>query len=41
MYAPEQWGRSASGTIGVGEVSWPHAAAARGQIAKAEKLLER
>jgi uncharacterized protein YfaS (alpha-2-macroglobulin family) len=41
MYAPEVWGRSASGLIRVGEFSWPYAAVAHGQIAKVEKMLER
>jgi uncharacterized protein YfaS (alpha-2-macroglobulin family) len=40
MYSPEQWGRSASGTIHVGEVGWLNSSAAPGQIAKTEKMLE-
>jgi hypothetical protein len=40
MYSPEQWGRSTSGAIRVGEVSWPNSPAAQGQIARAEKMLE-
>lgn len=39
MYAPEQWGRSASGTITVGEVSWPKSSTP-GQITKAAKMLD-
>jgi uncharacterized protein YfaS (alpha-2-macroglobulin family) len=39
MYAPEQWGRSASGVITVGEISWSKSSAP-GQITKAEKMLE-
>jgi uncharacterized protein YfaS (alpha-2-macroglobulin family) len=41
MYAPEQWGRSASGTIRVGDASLLNLSASQGRIARAEKMLER
>jgi uncharacterized protein YfaS (alpha-2-macroglobulin family) len=41
MYAPEQWGRSASGTIGVGEVGVRKASVSPAQIARVEKILDR
>ncbi|NTU64228.1 MAG: hypothetical protein HGB05_12715 [Chloroflexi bacterium] len=41
MYAPEQWGRSASGAIRVGEVGPLNSSASQNQIARAEKTLER
>jgi hypothetical protein len=41
MYAPDQWGRSASGTIAVGEAGALNFFAPAAQIARAEKMLER
>jgi uncharacterized protein YfaS (alpha-2-macroglobulin family) len=41
MYAPEQWGRSASGSIRVGEVSTQNSSVLPAQIARVEKMLER
>jgi uncharacterized protein YfaS (alpha-2-macroglobulin family) len=41
MYAPEQWGRSASGTIRVGEVGALNSLVPMAQIARVEKVLER
>jgi uncharacterized protein YfaS (alpha-2-macroglobulin family) len=40
MYAPEQWGRSASGSIQVGEVGALSASEPTAQIARMEKVLE-
>jgi uncharacterized protein YfaS (alpha-2-macroglobulin family) len=41
MYSPEVWGRSASGTIAVGEISQVNSFATQRQIARMEKMLER
>jgi hypothetical protein len=40
MYSPEMWGRSASGMITVGEVSWPGSSVSHGQITRVEKVVE-
>jgi uncharacterized protein YfaS (alpha-2-macroglobulin family) len=41
MYAPEQWGRSSSGTIAVSEVGAKNTGVPAAQIVRAEKMLER
>jgi uncharacterized protein YfaS (alpha-2-macroglobulin family) len=41
MYAPEQWGRSVSGTITVGEIGTLNTVLPIAQIVRVAKMLER